>query len=487
MQSPLLAVALLCLFGVLVQGYHLGTDDAEIYLPAIKQVVHPGLYPFGSAFFLAHAHLSHLAFVVGNACRLLHLTPDVTILLFHVLSFALLMASAWQLAACLFVHKRALWSAVAVLACVVSVPVAGTALCIADPFLTARSLSTPLTLFALASFLNRRYLPAVAWLLLAGFVHPQMVVYVAGLMAFLLLEPAFSRAAARAVPVRAAVALASPLLGTFSLQPATGDYRQVLYTRTFFFMGQWAWWEWSGVVLPLALLFWLSRQPVAGTRATMLRLCSALVGFGLFSTAVALLLSSSTRFDSLTRLQPMRSFHLVYICMFLMLGGLLGEHVLRLRPVRWLLCFVPLAGGMLWLNLSQYPNSPHLELPGLTPRNAWVQGFLWIRDNTPTDAIFAIDPRYLERPGNDQHGFRAIAERSVLSDYFKDSGAVTMFPQLLPEWKQEQAAQAGWQHFGPQDFTRLQQQFGVSWVVLEHPVAGMQCPFRNQAILVCKV
>jgi len=35
--------------------------------------------------------------------------------------------------------------------------------------------------------------------------------------------------------------------------------------------------------------------------------------------------------------------------------------------------------------------------------------------------------------GEDEHGFRALAERSMLADRVKDSGAVTMFPRLADD------------------------------------------------------
>ena len=53
-------------------------------------------------------------------------------------------------------------------------------------------------------------------------------------------------------------------------------------------------------------------------------------------------------------------------------------------------------------------------------QNAWLQAFAWIRQNTPVDGLFALDPHYMTLPGEDYHGFRALAERSVLADYEKD-------------------------------------------------------------------
>jgi len=40
-------------------------------------------------------------------------------------------------------------------------------------------------------------------------------------------------------------------------------------------------------------------------------------------------------------------------------------------------------------------------------------------------------------PGEDTHGFRAIAQRSMIADAGKDSGAVSMFPPLADEWYQQ--------------------------------------------------
>jgi len=44
-----------------------------------------------------------------------------------------------------------------------------------------------------------------------------------------------------------------------------------------------------------------------------------------------------------------------------------------------------------------------------------------IRLQTPRDAVFALDPNYMLIAGEDQHGFRAIAERSALADALKDN------------------------------------------------------------------
>src|SRR5262249_52772543 len=145
------------------------------------------------------------------------------------------------------------------------------------------------------------------------------------------------------------------------------------------------------------------------------------------------------------------------------------QHVLKAHVWRWLLLFIPLSLGMFVAQRMLFPASPHLELPGRNASNPWVQAFLWAKENTPQDAIFALDPHYMDLAGEDENGFRAIAERSRMADIVKDSGAVTMFPPLAEQWLQQVRAEEGWTRFGLQDFMRLRQKFGVTWLVLAQP------------------
>ena len=155
---------------------------------------------------------------------------------------------------------------------------------------------------------------------------------------------------------------------------------------------------------------------------------------------------------------------------------------------RWLALFLPLCGGMFYAGRELFPATPHLELPGAAPKNAWVETFLWIRENTPVDAYFALDPDHMELPGEDQHGFRALAERAMLADRVKDSGAVTMFPNLADTWTEQFNDQKGWKKFDVEDFRRLKEKYGVGWVAVEKPgVAGLACPYENARLMVCRV
>jgi hypothetical protein len=134
-----------------------------------------------------------------------------------------------------------------------------------------------------------------------------------------------------------------------------------------------------------------------------------------------------------------------------------------------------------------YPASRHLEVPGADQGNEWLRAFSWVRDNTPCDSLFALDPRYMEIPGEDFHGFRAIAARSVLADNLKDPGMVARVPRLAGRWQAESQAQNNWNSFQASDFQRLKSRFGVGWVVLAKPVPGLHCPWRDAAVLVCRI
>ncbi len=486
-QYPLLPLFLLACTAILIQGYHLGVNDSEIFLPAIKQVADPQLYPFGAEFFLAHARLSLFAPVIGHSARWLHLPPDLAIFLWHIGSVFLILIAAWQLACLCFQNARARWSSVALLAALLPIPVAGTALAICDNYLTPRSLSTPFAMLAIACLLRGRRDTAALWLLLTALIHPQMAVYAFVLCIFLSSSQPSPKTPSETKQALITHALILAPTCSFALQPTQGIYRQILYTRTFFFASLWTWYEWLGVFAPLAILFWLSRLHPRATLPAFHRLSRALVPFGVAATLIFIALSSSPRFENLVKLQPMRCFHLIYIVMFLLIGGLLGEYLLKSHPWRWAALFLPLAAGMFFIDRSAYPHSRHIEWPLAAPSNPWSLAFLWIRANTPKDAVFAIDPNYMAIAAEDQHGFRALAERSMLADNIKDSGAVTMFPSLVDDWQQQQEAQRNFTHFTLTDYQRLASQYPVTWIVTQSPIPGLDCPYRNDKIAVCHI
>jgi hypothetical protein len=486
--SRAFVLLLLSLLAIAVQGYHYGVDDAAIYIPAVERFAHPSLFPYGADFFLSHSRVSIFSEVVGAAVRWLHMPLSWTVLAFHVLGIYLLLLAGHWLATLCFTRARAQWAATVMLASVLTIPVAGSALPIMDPYLTARSLSTPLTVFALAAILAARPATAVVLLAITALLHPQMAAYGIALVVLLSLP----RFAPTRVPAEEALAgsigFFVRLPAGFHLGPAQEPYRETLYSRTFFFAWAWTWYEWAGALLPLAILFAVTRIHSSVVTPFAARLCRALLVLGGVSIAAFLLFSSSTYFDDFVRLQPMRSFQLIYIVMFLLLGGLAGEYLLRDKVWRWLLLFLPISATMYGVDRSLYPASHHLELPGRAVANPWLQAFDWVRHNTPEDAVFALPPRYLLTAGEDDHGFRAIAQRSMLADWVKDSGVASVFPQMAPEWEREQQLTRGWEHYTAPDFLALTARSPVTWVVVQPAQAkGLDCPFHNAAAYVCEL
>jgi hypothetical protein len=176
--------------------------------------------------------------------------------------------------------------------------------------------------------------------------------------------------------------------------------------------------------------------------------------------------------------------------MFLLAGATLGEYVLRSHLLRWLLVFVPLAAVNGYAQRTRYPSTRNLELPWEAPRGDWLQAFEWVKTNTPQNAVFALDPYYLALPGEDNHSFRALAERSSLADDQKDAAVVTQVPALADTWVAQHQEQAGWPTWTRADFLHLAQTTPVRWVLVSTPQAradALPCPFRNNTVSVCRI
>jgi len=281
-------------------------------------------------------------------------------------------------------------------------------------------------------------------------------------------------------------------------EPASDAWRQAASTRDFYFLGRWHWYEWLGMGAPIVLVFVFdrflkSRSLLTGTKVRPV--VRALLYYAVFQTLVGFVIMIPPQLARLRPFEPMRYLNLLYILFFLIGGGLLGEYVLRRRVYRWALLFVPLAAGMFFAQRQMYSGSPHLELPFTESTNSWVQAFDWIRQNTPVDALFAIDPHYETLPSQDQHGFRGLAERSVMADYEKDAGMVSRVPRLAPRWLKEVTALNGWRRFQPADFDRLKRDFGVTWFVLSraddqfsyNQHENFTCPYQNERVKVCRL
>jgi hypothetical protein len=472
-------LALLTLGALLVHGYHPWAEDSGIYLPGVEKNLHPELFPFNSQFFESHAHLTFFPNLIAASVRISHLPLDVVLFLWHLTSIFLLLLACWQLIGRCFHDERARWAGVALIAALLTLPVAGTALYIMDQYVNPRNLIACATIFAIVKVIDKKYFQAGLFLVFAAALHPLMSVFAFSYCVVLLSIEKFDLPSA---------GLTCLLPFGLSFDPPPAVYHQVALEHPYFYLLQWHWYEWLGAIAPIPILWWFSRMGRSRQLRNLDLLCRALIFYELVYLLVSLILTIPARFEALARLQPMRSLYLLYVLFFLFAGGLLGEYVLKNRLWRWAALFVPLCTGMFMAQNALFPASAHIEWPGAAPKNEWVQAFQWIRTNTPRDAIFALNPTHMDIPGEEENSFEAVAERSMLADANKASGAVSMFPAMADEWFSQIQAQSGWTTFHVQDFRRLKTQYGVSWVVLQQPgTAGLDCPYQNPTVLVCRL
>jgi hypothetical protein len=470
---------LLTLGALAVHGYHPYAEDAEIYLPGIKRLLHPALYPTGAEFFESHASLTLFPNLIATSVRFTHIPFDYAIFIWYLASIFLLLLGCWEFSGLCFGTVRARWGAVALIASLVTLPVAGTALYLMDQYLNPRNLAAFAAVFAVTKVLEKKYARAAAWIIFAAAVHPLMASFAIAFCAVLIFVEKIKKPA---------LAMAAVFPFTNFLAPPTAAYREAMRFHISHFLPQWQWYEWLGLIAPFAVLIWLGRIARLRNLKNLERVCHAAVVYEFVYFVIALVIAIPQRFEALARLQPLRSLLLVYIFMLMAIGGLVAEYILKDRQWRWLLLFLPVCVGMFVAQRQLFPSTAHIEWPWAAPKNQWEQAFLWIRQNTPVDATFAINPFYMEAAGEDRIGFRALAERSRLADANKDSGAVAMFPPLAEEWWGQFQPQKDWPHFSDVDFLRLQEKYRVSWVLVQVPAAtGLSCPYKNSAVAVCKI
>jgi hypothetical protein len=476
-RKEALLLFLLTVGALLVHGYHPYAEDAEIYLPGVEKLLNPELFPFGAEFFQSHAGVTVFPHLLATLVQASRLSLDNVLLLVHLASIFLLLLACWELSGKCFDNPRARWGGVGLISALLTLPVAGTALYIMDQYVNPRNLAAFASILSIAKLLDKKYVQAALFLVCAAAFHPFMASFGLFYSVVLIATEKFELSSAR---------LASWLPFGLTFEPPSKAYHEAALLHSFHYLLQWHWYEWLGILGPLGILWWFSRLALLRGSRNLNLLCRALIPYQLTCTLGALALSASPRFESLARIQPLRSLYLLYILLFLFAGGFIAEYILKNRVWRWLALFAPLCTGMFIAQRALFPASAHVEWPGAAPGNRWAQAFVWIRENTNKGAIFALDPYHMRIPGEDANGFRALAQRSMLADAIKDSGAVSMFPPLADEWQRQVLAQSGWKTFQPSDFARLRVQYNVSWVILEQPgIPGYECPYQNEVVRVC--
>ncbi|MDQ2924028.1 MAG: hypothetical protein M3R43_00470 [Acidobacteriota bacterium] len=494
------AVAALTLCILLIHGYHPFAEDGGLYVAGIESVLNPSLFPHDLAFATATRHYSLFAPFIAQLVRALHIPLPWLLLLAYLAGAWLLLYAAWKIAAQCFRSERAQVYAVALLAAWYSLPIAGTSLLLMDPYVTARTFSTPLSLLAIAFALNFQWqrknatllLRCVACLALAAAFHPLMATYAAGLIVALLVAKSPSRRvqlsswiilAVSAVLAAALLQIIAPAESAAAIVAATSRY--------YWFLSQWQWYELLGLAGPLVVLVLLMRYARATLGESGTALCRASIAVGLIAMLVSLLFAHEQFSTHLVaRLQPLRAFLLLYAIMTILLGATLADLCLRWPRLRILppLCITAMACVMFFAQRQTFPASQHLELPWGAPTNPWSRAFLWARDNTPTDALFALDANYVTTPGEDAQTFRATAERSVLPDFSKDGGEAAIRPALATDWFVGMVAQKDLSRLTDAERDTHLNPMHVSWLLLlSTATTSNPCPYDNGTVKICRL
>jgi hypothetical protein len=498
---------------IAIHGYHYGIEDEAIYLPAIKVLVNPALYPQDTIFFAPQTRFMLFDNLVAAVARVTHARVDCTVFGFYVATLLAFYAGLWALTMRLFPGRRGRMGGMLLIGSLLTMPIAGTSIFIVDQHLHPRTLATALILWAAAlvapgtmgdgARTRRDYVLAAILMATAALFHVQMAFYGTLFLAALLL-PLRPR-----VGVLVLLAGAVTVLLTATLMAKGGpEWQEASRTRAQHYLMRWEWYEWLGAIAPGLLLWGMARLArirgllVAGEVALRTAL------FAAFAFVAGCAVTIPPQLERLVVFQPLRMLHLIYIVMLLMAGGLLAELALKGKAWRWALLLVPIAGGMCFAQYQTFPDTHHIEWPERATGNDWVEGFHWVKANTPVDARFVLDPRYMSLPGEDFHGFRGLAERGQMGDWSKDSGVALLFPRLAPRWWREVHALDNWKNFKAEDFHRLHEQFGVGWTMLpfngprEIPgeyatVAGRppyviplplsDCEWHNRSVVVCRV
>jgi hypothetical protein len=479
-------LVVLTLAVLIVHGYHPFSEDAGIYVAGVRKLVDPSLYKPDAAFVLSGTRLSLFPHLLAAFVRVSRIPLEYLLLIAHLASIFAFLLACWSLAHRIFTSHAAQWSAVAFVGACFTMPLAGTSLMLMDPYVTSRSFSTPLGLFAIAAAIDRRWTFATALLILTGLIHPLMAVYVvAFVLLFVLVDFGHPRAAG-SLSILGVIASGVIYLATLH-NPVPDAYHQAILSRTYLFPSQWIWFEYLGLILPLVMYAFALRS--LGPQTLPGKLCLVAIMLGSSSALSAFFFVRPSGPYLLARMQLLRSFHILYLLGIILLGGLIGSIPPQKPALRWVPGAILAAStvAMFLTQLFTYPLSAHIEFPGATPRNPWQQAFLWIGANTPADAVFAANPDLVLLHGEDGQSFRVMTGRSLLGDY-KDTGVVVIFPQLASQWALERNAQAGIDQISdPERISRLRS-LGVNWLLLSgSAVTSFPCPYRNAVSQVCRL
>jgi hypothetical protein len=172
-----LLTLLFTLLGFAVMGYHPGLEDDGLYLAAVKARLDPALFPHNADFFRLQMQATVFDGAMAGFVRATHMPLAWAELFWQLACLFTILFACHSIARRLFDEPRAQWAGVALVAALFTLPVAGTALYLADQHLHPRNAAAALILLAVSRTLANRRGQAVLLLLASALVHPLMAAF----------------------------------------------------------------------------------------------------------------------------------------------------------------------------------------------------------------------------------------------------------------------------------------------------------------------
>ena len=286
------ALAALTLMVLFVHGFHPLAEDGGLYIAGVEWRLNSSLFPRFTEFVSEHVHFSIFAPVVAAITRATNLSLLAVLFIINLLSIVLTLAAAHLVLRRVTPNERAQLAGIATLGAVWTMPIAGTSLLLMDPCVTARSLSTPLSVWAIAFALddwrdNRRSLAGcILAIALAAAFHPLMAGYALGLI--IVLRLLRSRRKILLLAILAFLTFAAAAILQARAPAESAAVILAAESRYYWFLSHWHWYELFGLLGPLLVLLALRRYNRFGLRANGALLCDAAILYGCFATALAL-------------------------------------------------------------------------------------------------------------------------------------------------------------------------------------------------------
>ena len=290
-----LILAVLAASGLLIAGYHPGAEDDGVYLSAIKRDLNPALYPYDSDFFAVQLQATIFDKVMAASVRLTHAPLGGVMFTWHYLTIYLVLLGCWRLSRRLFPEASAHWASTTLLATLLTLPVAGSALYIVDQNLHPHAMATAAILAAIVAILDRTYVQSVLLLLLAALLHPIMASFGISFCIFLIWRPPLAE-------TKPSILLLAPLGWIF--EPTSPAWRVAANTRDYYFLGRWEWYDWLGVFAPFGILWWFRRIGQRDQATMEVHVTSRLMAFGIFQLIVAIALMLPQSLSASARCSP---------------------------------------------------------------------------------------------------------------------------------------------------------------------------------------